>query len=55
MPLPKYSPVPLVHDVLVDNFPHSFLPDRRAPDFEKMLSTARSFIIHDDDRFCNVV
>jgi hypothetical protein len=55
MPLPKYSPVPLVHDVLVDNFRHSFLPDRRARDFEKMLSTARSFIIHDDDRFCNVV
>jgi hypothetical protein len=47
--------VPLVHDVLVDNFRHSFLPDRRAQDFEKILSIARSFIIDDDDRFCNVV
>ena len=28
--------VPLVHDVLVDNFRHSFLPDRRAQDFEKI-------------------
>jgi hypothetical protein len=32
-----------------------FLPDRRVQEFEKMLSTARSFDIDDDDRFCDVI
>ncbi len=32
-----------------------FFPGRGEQDFEKMRSTARSFNIDDDDRFCNVV